>query len=69
MRRGKRQGMKVSFFDRLVPKGAGEQKRKLFSSAPQMRRYSALDAACGEAMEQYPEDEAAQREYVFLRTR
>lgn len=56
MRRGKRQGMKVSLFDRLVPKGAGEQKRKLFSSAPQMRRYSALDAACGEAMERYPED-------------
>ena len=47
----------MSLFDRFVPKGGGEQKRKLFSSAPQLRRYSALDEACGEAKEQYPDDE------------
>lgn len=49
--------MKMSLFDRFIPKGTGEQKGRTFLSNPYAKLVSELDAAIKKAKEQYPGDE------------
>lgn len=58
--------MDLALFDRLVPRGTGEQKRKLFAPAPCMNKFSELDETSREAKEQYPDDVKIVDEFTWV---
>lgn len=60
----KRQGMKMSLFDRFASKETGEQKKKSFLSTPYKKMFSELDAAAAEAKAQYPGDSKTVDDFV-----
>lgn len=52
----KRQGMKVSFFERFVSKEVVEQEKKPVRPKPYKKLYAELEASAAELKERYPED-------------
>lgn len=60
----RKEGMKVSIFDRLISREPGGQERKVFHSIPYRRMFSELDESGGEARERYPGDEKTVEAFV-----
>ncbi len=60
----RKEGMKVSIFDRLISREPGGQERKAFHSIPYRRMFSELDESGGEARERYPGDEKTVEAFV-----
>ncbi len=61
----KRQEMNVSLFDRLVPKGTGEQEKKSFLPTPYRKMFPELEASGKEAKTQYPNDSKIVEDFVW----